>query len=519
MKPSNHTRRDFLKTLGIGTATVLGTTHPFGNLWAATENSGRPNVIIIQPDQHRGTVMRCAGDEQVHTPNLDRLAAEGIRFANCLSASPVCSPFRGTMQTGMYCYQHGVVGNNIQMDPNLETFSEIFAEAGYATGYIGKWHLDGGWPDPWLNVKGKDKVRNLGYVPKENRHDWHDWLGHEKGHQYFTVAKFNDKKEPVRVEGYDWEPTWQTDMALDFARRNRDLGRSWLYYIAYGPPHLPKECPQEYLDMYPPENFVFPPDVERDLPKDKHNELRKELQMYYAQVTAVDVEIGRLLDGLKKIGVDENTVILYTSDHGDFLGSHFDQIGKPRGKGKPYASAMRIPLIVRWPAKIAPNQICDVPVSSIDLTPTILGLGGFDVPDYMPGHSMAGWCLEGKGYKNEVLYLGLGDGKPLPEEAIKAEVKEKMKPGQVRKSSIWRAAWDGRYLYYPGVPGKEKSGWLYDHKTDPYEMTNLVNSPKYLDVKKRLAEAMLKIAQETDDPALPSIRRLFDYRTERAGNG
>ena len=124
---------------------------------------------------------------------------------------------------------------------------------------------------------------------------------------------------------------------------------------------------------------------------------------------------------------------------------------------------------------------------------------------------MAGWCLEDKGYKNEVIYLGLGNGKPLPEEAIEPKAKKNMKPGQVRKSGIWRAAWDGRYVYFPGIPGRKGGGWLYDHKTDPYEMTNLIDSTGHLDAKKRLARAMLEIAQETADPALPELRQLLKY--------
>ena len=116
MKSPRHTRRSFLKALGISTTAMFAAPHVINNLLAVAGDSRRPNVIVVQPDQHRGTVMRCAGDEQIHTPNLDRLAAEGIRFTNCVSASPVCSPFRGTVQTGLYCYQHGVVSNNIQME-------------------------------------------------------------------------------------------------------------------------------------------------------------------------------------------------------------------------------------------------------------------------------------------------------------------------------------------------------------------------------------------------------------------
>ena len=505
MSGQNCTRRRFIRDAAA--AAIGGASVSLQNVLGGVGNRRRPNVIVIQPDQHRGTIMRCAGDQQVRTPNLDRLAAEGIRFANCISASPVCSPFRGTMQTGLYCYQHEVVANNIQLQNSLTTFAEMFAEAGYATGYIGKWHLDGGWPDSGASGAGKTQVKNLGYVPTENRQGWQEWLGHEKGHQYFTVAKFNAHGQPVRVEGYDWEPAWQTDMALDFVQRHHKAGTPCLYYLAYGPPHLPEECPRKYLDMYPLEKFLLPPDVERDLPKDQRGRLRKDLQAYYAQVTAIDEQIGRLLDGLKRMGADENTIILYTSDHGDVLGSHYDVMGKLRGKGKPLANAIRIPLIVRWPGKIARGQVCDSPVSSIDLTPTILELGGFDVPGYMPGHSMARWCLEGKGYRNDVLYLGLGDGKPLPATAIMRGSRKQTGSGPVKRTSVWRAAWDGRYLYFPGTPGKEAAGWLYDHKSDPYEMANLIDSPEHRDVRKRLAKAMLQIAEATDDPALHILRQ------------
>lgn len=136
----------------------------------------RPNILLIQPDQHRGTIMGCAGDTQVHTPNLDRLAAQGIRFSHAASSSPVCCPFRGTLQTGLYQHTHGVDGNNIRLNPHLTGFAELFAQAGYATGYIGKWHLDGGIP-----ADGK------GYVDPDRRFGWQEWHGYKKSHEFFNV--------------------------------------------------------------------------------------------------------------------------------------------------------------------------------------------------------------------------------------------------------------------------------------------------------------------------------------------
>ena len=467
----------------MATATALGVAAV-----AISETHGyrtrRPNVLVIQPDQHRGTVMGCAGDSNARTPNLDRLAAEGIRFPRCVSASPVCSPFRATFQTGLYPHTHGVDTNGESLFSGVKGFAEIFASAGYATGYIGKWHIDG----------GKHKGFG-GHVPKGRRLGWQEWEGYETGHSFLEVWRLGDRQEKERVEGYNWEPTWHTDMALDFAKRKGAEGKPWLYFISYGPPHNPKECLEKYLEMYPPESFTLAPDVKALFPDER--QVRKELQMYYALVTAIDVEIGRLTDGLKKLGIDENTIILYTSDHGDRLGSHTvfgptasKTDGNIRGKGCPYASAFRIPLIVRWPKAVKPGQVCNGLVSSVDLAPTLLDLAGLKVPETYQGGSMAGWCLGRKGHTNEAVYLGIGGLDP-----------RKVK-GKGRRA--WRAVWDGRYLFAPPTPPNNYRH-LYDHKTDPYEMTNLIDSPDHGAERKRMKTLLLELAKKTKDPMLDRL--------------
>ena len=453
------------------------------NSTAFGQNGSRPNVLVIQPDQHRGTIMRCAGDQRVKTPNLDRLAAEGIRFSRCTSASPVCSPFRGTLQTGLYPHRHQVVRNNLQLDPKLPCFAEVFSQAGYATGYIGKWHLDGGLPKP-EGGSGVSVSAVGGFIPPDRRQGWQEWNGYEKAHEYFEVWKYNDQARKVRVEGYDWEPTWNTDVALDFMRRNRDADKPWLYYLAYGPPHLPEECPTRFLNQYDPQAFDLPPDIAGKLTLKQEAALRQTMQVYYAQVTAIDYEIGRLLDGLKQLGVDDNTIILYTSDHGDRLGSHSmdghsskSKGPNLRGKAAPYASAFRIPLIVRWPASIASGQVSDALVNSVDLTPTILELAGLPPIPGMQGDSMAPWCLNGSGPKNPGVWIGLGN---------------------------WRAVWDGRYVYARGGGYNH----LFDHERDPYELTNLIESPDYSSERARLHQLLVQLAEKAEDPMLDQLRNM-----------
>ena len=220
----------------------------FSNSILAAEpgKQDKPNILIIQPDQHRADVMGCSGNTMALTPNLDKLAAAGVRFSNAASASPVCCPFRATLQTGLYIHEHGVVQNGIQLKHEIETIGEIFSENGYATGYIGKWHLEGFLPDDTVG----------GFIETgEARQGWQEWLGYEKSHEYFKVWKYNDNREKVRLPHYDWEPAWHTDMALDFIQRKTRENVPWCYYVAYGPPHKPEQCLPEFLGRYDPGAF------------------------------------------------------------------------------------------------------------------------------------------------------------------------------------------------------------------------------------------------------------------------
>ena len=341
----------------------------------------------------------------------------------------------------------------------------MFSGAGYATGYIGKWHLDGGVP------KGVG-----GYVPEGSRRQgWQEWLGYEKSHEYFKVWRFDEQRQKVRVEGYNWEPAWHTDRMLDFARRYRDAGKPWLYYIAYGPPHLPLECPEEYLDLFPPGRFRFPPDLVKRFSGKQEQELRKLWQIYYGQVAAIDQQVGRVVEGLKQQGQLDNTIILYTSDHGDRLGSHTGSDGKLRGKAAPYRNAFRIPLIVHWPKKIKADEVTDALVSSVDLAPTVLDLAGLPTPNQMQGDSMADWCRRGDGPRNPAIYLGLGN---------------------VERG--WRAIWDGQHVYSRGAYKV-----LYDHRKDPCEMHNLDDDRRLAD---HLNRRLVELAEKTRDPAVPALR-------------
>ena len=447
-----------------------------------SEQPKRLNVLIIQPDQHRADIMGCAGNTMVKTPNLDKLAASGVRFTNAASASPVCCPFRATMQTGLYIHEHGVVQNTIQLDYDFKGIAEIFVENGYETGYIGKWHLDGFLPDEENGVGGFVETG----APRQG---WQEWYGYEKSHEFLEVWKYNENREKVPVEGYDWEPTWHTDMTLDFIKRKTEENKPWCYYLAYGPPHKPEQCLPEFLDMYDPNAFELPPGS-KNMDEKTIKELRKVLQMYYAQVTAIDVEIGRLQKGLKKLGVDDNTIIIYVSDHGDVLGSNNREIVKKyietnrnlsntiRTKGKPFSTAFRIPFIVSAPNTKQAGLVSDALVSSVDLVPTILDLAGIDVPEYMQGTSMAEWITKGTGPEQPYIYLGLHNDK-----------------------NAWRAVWDGKYLL-----STLDYKLFYDLEKDPFETENLFLNSDAQEKKKEYEAKLIELAEKTGDPILPRLK-------------
>jgi arylsulfatase A-like enzyme len=278
-------------------------------------------------------------------------------------------------------------------------------------------------------------------------------------------------------------------MALDFIQRKTEKNQPWCYYLAYGPPHKPEQCLPEFLEMYDTGAFKLPAGAKEALSEDQEQELRRILQMYYAQVTAVDHEIGRLMKGLKKTGADQNTIIIYVSDHGDVLGNHNPDIVRKyvetgrnlnntlRTKGKPFSTAFRIPLIITAPVVSNPGLESKALVSSVDLVPTILDLAGIEVPDYMQGISMADWITKGEGPEQAHLYMGLHNNQ-----------------------NAWRAVWDGQYLL-----SLLDYQLFYELDSDPHEQNNLYDHPDFEDKRKAYETILLELAEETGDPILARL--------------
>lgn len=450
---------------------------------AGRGHSSPPNVLILFSDQHAAAVLGSAGSDTVLTPNLDRLADEGVRFTRCAVSHPLCTPSRATIQTGLYAELHGANDNNVFMDsPDTEYIAEIFADAGYATGYAGKWHLDGA-RDQDGNLTRAQRVGNNSYVPADRRRGYQEWYGYEKGLDHDTPAYWDDSVDPPELNSalsYDWELSFHRDVLLDFTQVHGDTGTPWMYFLSIGMPHTPEEAPTEFVDLYPLEDIQIPDWITRTLTDDEMDTALAALQIYYAQISFVDDEIGLILDALEDQGQADNTIIIYTSDHGDLLGSHWGEAWSGfndvpfnfREKNTPFENAIRVPLIVRWPELIPAGLVADPLISSVDLPPTILGLAGLSIPAKMQGLNMEAWCLGELGPERDAVYLSR----------------------QSDDSPDWTALWTWDYLYSPGSAYPV----LYEYQSDPYETTNLFDTAEVSDIQADLNARLT----ELEDAAL-----------------
>ncbi len=416
------TRRRFLKdSLAAGTMAL-----PALNC----TRSKRPNVILIFPDQMRASAMGCSGNHDVLTPNLDRMAADGA-LLQTFSNTPVCGPARACILTGQYAHQHGIVTNDLRLRPEKITLAEVFGENGYRTGFIGKWHLDGGPKQP-------------GYVPPERRQGFGFWAANECSHKHFDSQYFKgDSPSPVPIKQFE------TEIWFDEAQKfiTGQAGVPFFLTIAVGPPHNPYKAPDKYEQLYSPENLTMRPNWES-----VGAGTRKAVAGYYAMVTAIDDRIGRLLHHLDALDLSDDTIVLFTSDHGDMLGSH----GRIY-KRQPWEESIKVPGILRWPGKIKPQQPAGL-FTTVDMAPTLLDLCGIPVPDTMTGRSLKPMLLGESAGPDTAFFQIFG---PCNWQDVPAG---------------WRAIRTQRYLYarFAGKP------WvLYDLRNDPYQTTNLVSDPQF----------------------------------------
>jgi len=403
-----------------------------------TETSQRPNLVFIFPDQMRAQACGFMGNEQLRTPNMDLLAEQGVTFTNAVSTCPVCTPYRASLITGRYPLSMGMVLNDVRLPVTELSIAEVLRDEGYETGYVGKWHLDG----PYRG----------GFTPPGPRRQGFDyWAVAECTHNYMNSFYYRDDPEPIWIEGYDAD--FHTGLAVEYIQEH--AGSPFCLFVSWGPPHEPCGLMPEEYKVYGPASIQPRPNAP-EAPVD-------EIAGYYSHITALDRNLGRIMQALEEAGVADNTILVFTSDHGDMLGSQ----GETR-KQKPWDESIMVPFVMRWPGEIPAGLRMDTLINAPDVMPTLLSLMEVAIPDTVEGRDLAFAALGQPGAEPSSAFIGniCPFGAPLPE---------------------WRGVRTKAHTYVRTLEGP----WLlYDNGEDPYQLNNVVNDPEHAAVQERLDDEL-----------------------------
>lgn len=415
----------------------------------------RPNILFILPDQLRAQALGHAGDPNARTPHIDALARQGLVFRHTVANTPVCCPARAIMLTGRYAHKNGMTANDLRLRESEVTYAEVLRQAGYRTGFIGKWHLDGG-------------QRMPGFVPPgPRRQGFEYWAANQCSHAHFNTQYFRDDAQPIPMPKFEAEG-W-TDLGIEFLQATKQDTRPFFLTIQMGPPHDPYQAPPEYAAKYDAAALKL-----RANWQDVRMGSRRDLAQYYAMVECIDDQVGRLLKTLDDLGLAEDTVVVFSSDHGDMLGSQ----GK-RLKRKPWDESIRVPGIVRYPRRTQPGRTSDVFFTHADFAPTFLGLAGLKPPAAMQGADLSP-VIRGESSKGPdsafLQIFGPFDGDET--------------------AAGWRGVRTARYTYarYQDQP------WvLYDNQADPYQQKNLAGDPAAQGVQRDMEQRLAAWMRRTGD--------------------
>jgi arylsulfatase A-like enzyme len=465
-------RRQFLQTTTAAAAASTLTT----SIGDAAAPAKPPNVLFVLTDQWRASAMGIGSDEVVRTPNIDKLARQGTQFTRAYAANPVCTPNRSCILTGRHSHQHGMIGNDLCLPPVEICWPELFQTAGYKTHYVGKWHIDG--------------VDKPGFVPPGwRRRGFGSFEGFNRGHIYHRHWGFDneggalEKKWKCEDRPY-YEPTLQTDLAIDFMEHNKT--NPFCCYLSWGPPHTPFNPPGNY-DLYSPDQIK----LRSNVPAEHRAAARKQLTGYYGLCESLDHELGRLTQYLDKSGLTQNTLVIFTSDHGELCGSH----GKYR-KGEPEDESLNVPLVMRMPGTINPSKVNSVLFNSVDLMPTMTSLCGLEDPTTCTGQNLVGAFTDsGKSPTVDSTYC---QGKVNASQGSGGAAAKKKKKGQAVVNT-WRTVVTQQYkLTLRG--DRDKVEHIFDLKNDPFETENLATQPSTVKIRRELLTELYDWAKRTKDP-------------------
>lgn len=424
----------------------------------------KTNLIWILSDQHRFCDVGYAGNKDVETPNLDLLCETGVNFTNAYSSCPLCVPARGSLLTGLHALGHGAAANDLPIRPGCESIATVLGKAGYETAYIGKWHL-GGTP-------------REAFIPYYNRLDFKYWRASNCNHNY--LEGYYDDNNNIRhpIEGY--APVGETDLALKYLETDRDKSKPFALFLNFGTPHDPYfALPPGDLERYKEKELTLRGNCRTEIREGEslfgNYDPHEYYAGYYAHIRQLDIQIGRVIEKLKQDGMYENTIILYTSDHGDMLGSH-----GYLNKQLYYEESARVPFLISWPGHIEKGTR-RAAIGSVDVAPTILGLLDLGFSGRIDGRDLSDIARDsandGRRYVYFYSYV------PCHQAAG-------------RKIASWRAVSDGEYMLVTDHHRQVLE--MYDLKTDPLQEHDCKNQKEYQDKKDELLGELDKEVALTD---------------------
>lgn len=455
-------RRGFIRTLGATAALFSGCSSPQGG---KTLGGKPPNIVILIADQLRYQSCGYAGDARARTPRIDQIAGEGVDFAQTVSGMPVCCAYRASLFTGKHTSSTGMVINELRMRTDHTCLGHCLARAGYDTGYIGKWHL-------YANQLGHHRDPNNSFVLRGPHRLGFDgyWAAYNFHHNYYGAYYHTETTEKIFYGEGVYEPDAQTDMAIDYMGRAAAGDRPFALVVSYGVPHDPwnrNNVPEEYYEMFRDVSFPVPPNYSDRLDPygdawsdiDKSPEKIDEwMRVYYAMTASLDHNIGRLLDAMSRLGIDEETIVIFTSDHGEMFGAQ----GRMK-KNIFYEEAARVPFVMRWPRRIPAGIRTDALLNTPDIMPTLLALAGIPIPGAVEGMDLS--------------HVARGMPGPEPEHAFL------MNTGACatwENGHEWRALRTRKHTY--AVYRDPRKELLFDNAADPFQMKDLAGDERHQDL-------------------------------------
>jgi len=479
----------------------------------------RPNLLFLFTDEQRADTFAAYGNDQIQTPNLNRLASQSCIFRQTYVTQPVCTPSRATILTGLYPHTCGCTENNIPLPTNIPCFPELLPPGDYATAYHGKWHLgDEIFPQhgfhEWISIEDFYRAYYRPDKDKDARSSYHHWLVANglspANSQTFTRA------EAARLPEQFSKPAFLAREASRFIRENKN--RPFCLFVNFLEPHMPFFSPRD--DQYDPdqiplpENFSNPPTHDQPLktrlfhrahyqrgcsspPLRTESDWRRLIANYWGLCSLVDTHVGTILQTLQDCGLDDNTIVVYTSDHGDMMGSH-----QLVAKCVMFEEAARVPLLIRLPGQ-SQSKLITGPVSQIDLVPTLLDLMEQPIPSALQGKSLKPLIESGGQSRDDIFIQWNGPNGGFGDIVGKVNVPDFLSE-LATPEEIERAVRDPvRTVITP-------DGWkfncsplgeheLYNLNDDPFETTNLARTKEHLPLMEKLTTRIRTFQSQTRD--------------------